>query len=163
MAGLKDIENQRPESIGDKYAAAWMRIIVVLKDLSKDESTQVAAIITRNNVILATGHNGFPRGINDNLAARQERPEKYFWMEHAERNAIYNCAKQGTQLEGSEIYIEWPPCADCARAIIQSGIKKVHLYTYDAKDGWQGSCERGMIMFDEAGIEVIIERIDSER
>ena len=58
---------------------------------SKDQSTQIGAVIVGiDNEIRSTGYNSFPSGINDDLQERQERPEKYYWIEHAERNALYN-------------------------------------------------------------------------
>jgi len=93
---------------------------------SKDQSRQCGAVIVDSrNAVLSLGWNGFPRGINDHLEERQERPAKYLWMEHAERNAIYNAASNGIQLKGSTIYVTWMPCADCTRAIIQSGISTI--------------------------------------
>ena len=91
---------------------------------SKDRSTKVGAVIVGNNrEVLSMGYNGFPRNCNDDVDARHERPLKYKWAEHAERNAIYNAARNGVRLEGSKIYLRWYPCCDCARAIVQSGIK----------------------------------------
>jgi len=93
---------------------------------SKDRSTKVAAVITdENHRILSIGYNGFPSGCNDQKEERHQRPAKYLYTEHAERNAIYNAARNGIRLEGATIYIPFCPCVDCARAIIQSGIKRV--------------------------------------
>lgn len=100
---------------------------------SEDQSRKVGAVIVGEaNEILATGYNGLPRGISGEVQARHEREggEKYFWFEHAERNAIFNAARSGTSIEGSTIYCSLFPCADCVRAIIQSGIK--HLKTFAA-------------------------------
>ena len=69
---------------------------------SKDNNTQIGAVIVgKDNEILSTGYNSFPRGINDLIPSRQERPEKYYWFEHAERNAIYNAARIGVSTKGS--------------------------------------------------------------
>ena len=58
---------------------------------SKDQSTKIGAVIVgADNEIRSTGYNSFPKGLNDDLQERQERPEKYYWIEHAERNALYN-------------------------------------------------------------------------
>jgi dCMP deaminase len=99
---------------------------------SKDRSTKVGAvIINKNRDIIATGYNGFPRGCDDDLDERHERPEKYFWAEHAERNAIFAAAKLGHPLDGATVYVtvaDGNPlfsCADCARAMIQSGIREI--------------------------------------
>ena len=73
---------------------------------SKDQSTQIGAVIVgEDNEVLSTGYNSFPRGMDDSKQERQERPEKYFWFEHAERNAIYNAARVGTPLKLSLIHI----------------------------------------------------------
>lgn len=138
----------------------FLGIAEQVKLKSKDESTQIGAVIVgKNKEILSTGYNSFPRGLNDNLKERQERPEKYFWFEHAERNAIYNAARVGTPVDNSEIYLtSGLPCCDCARAIINSGIKKVHCKTECTtknKDKWGEHDKRSLIMFEECGIEVI--------
>jgi dCMP deaminase len=54
-----------------------------------------------------------------------ERPEKYLWIEHAERNAIYVAARSGIPLEGCRMYLSWFPCVDCARAIVQVGLSEL--------------------------------------
>lgn len=111
-------------------ASDWNKRFMDVADLvstwSKDQSRQTAAVIVDNrNCILAVGWNGFPRGINDDVPERHERPAKYKWTEHAERNAIYNAAATGTPTSGATMYMPWYPCADCARAIIQSGIARL--------------------------------------
>lgn len=94
---------------------------------SKDKSTKTGCVIVgEDHEILSTGFNGFPRGVHE-TPEREERPEKYIWTEHAERNAIYNAARKGIPLNNSTLYIQWVPCVDCARAMIQSGIKKVYI------------------------------------
>lgn len=95
---------------------------------SKDRHTNFGAVIVGpGKEIKSTGYNGFCRGINDKLEERYERPEKYFWFEHAERNAIFNAARCGISTLDCDIYIQSMPCIDCARAIVQSGIKNVFL------------------------------------
>lgn len=93
---------------------------------SKDKSIGTCAIIvSSDNRILSIGYNGFPSGCDDSVMERYERPDKYLWTEHAERNAIYNAVRNGININNSTMFLRWFPCADCARAIIQSGIKKV--------------------------------------
>jgi dCMP deaminase len=90
---------------------------------SKDESRKVGCVIVGpNHEIRSVGYNGFPRGVNDDVPERKERPAKYAWTEHAERNAIYNAARIGTPLANCTAYLPWFPCMDCARAIVQAGI-----------------------------------------
>lgn len=105
------------------WDARWIQVADHIATWSKDRSTQVGCVIVGNaNQVLSMGYNGFPRGVNDDIEERHDRPDKYLWTEHAERNAIYNAARTGTALAGSTMYLPWYPCADCARAIIQSGI-----------------------------------------
>ena len=93
---------------------------------SKDESTHCGAIIVDDyNHVISSGYNSFVRGIHDDVPERQERPEKYMWFEHGERNAIYSAAFRGISTKGCKIYVTGIPCADCARGIIQAGIKEV--------------------------------------
>ena len=93
---------------------------------SKDKSHKVGCVIVNDKqAILAVGYNGFPRGIDDEVEERHERPAKYKWTEHSERNAIYNAAYEGVSLRDSTAYVNFFPCTDCARGMIQCGVKRV--------------------------------------
>ena len=107
----------------DRY---YLDICQVVGTRSKDPNTQLGCIVVGpNHEIRSTGYNSFPRGIRDDVPERLVRPEKYLWIEHAERNAICNAARAGTATEGCTIYVEIMPCMDCARAIVQAGIVEV--------------------------------------
>lgn len=126
---------------------------------SKDRSTQVGAVIVgEDNEVLSIGFNGMPRGIDDELNSRHERPIKYKWFEHAERNAIYNAARHGIALKGSRIYVYGFPCTDCARAIIQSGIKELIYESWPDDPGrgerWNEDLKIAKEMFLESGITI---------
>ena len=104
----------------------YLEICKVVAARSKDPNTHVGCVIVGPaHEIRTTGYNSFPRGIRDDIPERFERPAKYHWIEHAERNAICNAARCGTPLEGCTIYVEIMPCMDCGRAIVQAGIKEV--------------------------------------
>jgi len=104
----------------------FMEICHVLAKRSKDKSRQFGCVIVGpNKEIRSTGYNCFPRGTDDSQEWKQERPVKSHWFCHAERNAIFNAARVGVALKGCTLYVNGIPCADCARAIIQSGIKQV--------------------------------------
>jgi dCMP deaminase len=138
----------------------FLNIAEQVKLKSKDQSTQIGSVIVgMDNEVLSTGYNSFPRGMDDTLQERQERPEKYFWMEHSERNAIYNAARIGVSLKNSTIYItSGLPCSDCARGIVNSGIKKVYckkVCTTKNREKWEESQNRTLQMFKECGVEVI--------
>ncbi len=127
---------------------------------SKDQSTQIGAVIVgEDNEVLSTGYNSFPRGMDDSKEERQERPEKYFWFEHAERNAIYNAARVGTPLKGATIYLtSGLPCMDCARGIVNCGIRVVyckHICTTKNKEKWDESQSKSYQLLLECNINVI--------
>ena len=126
---------------------------------SKDNNTKIGAVIVReDHTVVSMGYNSFPRGIDDTRPERQERPEKYFWFEHAERNAIYNAARIGVPTDGTIMYLTCGiPCADCARAIINAGIKEIVIRSdgIGAKGPqWEEHAKRSLVMFDEAGVHV---------
>ena len=112
----------------DKY---FFEIIKVISTKSKDSSTKVGAIIvSQNNEIISTGFNGFPRGVVDDplvVPERYNRDTKLLFTAHAESNSIFAAARRGIPLEGCKIYVEFTPCSECMKAIIQSGIAEIIL------------------------------------
>jgi dCMP deaminase len=138
-----------------KWDKRWMDAAVFFAQWSKDRSRKTGAVIVddRNNLV-AIGWNGFPRGMDDDAKHRHERPAKYLWTEHAERNAIYNAAAKGDAVCGCSMFIPWYPCADCARAIIQSGISTLVCAEPDWEDEkWKGDFAVVREMLTEADIE----------
>lgn len=121
---------------------------------SKDRSRRVGCIIVGpHNDIRATGYNGFPRGIDDDAEARHQRPEKYRWTEHAERNAIYNAARTGVALQGCRLFLPWFPCMDCARAVIQTGLIEIVCLEPDFGDPqWGDEFRSVFVLLNEAKI-----------
>lgn len=114
----------------DEY---FMGIAVLAAKRSKDPSTQVGAcIVDKDNVIVSTGYNGFPMGCSDDEFPWERDGEfgetKYPFVVHAELNAILN--SHGKNLVGTRIYVDLFPCNECAKAIIQSGIREV-IYLCD--------------------------------
>ena len=137
-------------------AHKFLAIAREVAQLSKDRATKVGALaIGPAGEIRAMGYNGFPRRFNDDIDERHERPAKYIWTEHAERNLIYNAARVGTPLEGC-ILVVTPLfcCVECARAVVQAGFVAV---VAEAEDNprWAESNNRAMEMFSECGVEVI--------
>lgn len=145
---------------------------------SRDLSTHSGTVITtKDHGPLSFGYNSFPRGIDfegeigeDGLPSRQSRinGEKYHWMEHGERNAIYNANRSGLSLLGARLYVNWVPCTDCARAIIQTGISEVIIHKQgqqafehsrlpddsvwtDFGDKWEDSHRESWGMMEESG------------
>lgn len=125
---------------------------------SEDRDFQVGAVIVGpGKEVRATGYNGLPRGVSADDERRFDRAsgEKFHWIEHAERNAIYNAARSGAVTEGCTIYVTRFPCADCARAIIQSGITRVVSPPRPENDGaLDYSFAVSGVLLAEAGVSV---------
>lgn len=137
----------------------FIQLAEVVKLKSKDENTQIGVVIVGpDNEVVSTGYNSFPRGIVDTHWERQMRPEKYYWMAHAERNAIYNAARIGVSTKGCTMYCTCGvPCSDCSIAIIQSGIKTIWVKQFDTTnnpDKWMESAKRSLQMLKEAKVKV---------
>lgn len=130
----------------------FMMIAKVSGFRSKDPNTQVGAcIINDDKKIVSCGYNGAPRGLNDEKMPWNRDGDfihsKYAYVCHAELNAILN---SNTDLRGTTIYVDLFPCNECAKAIIQAGIKEV-VYLSDKYNGTEGNIVAKMI-FDECGV-----------
>jgi dCMP deaminase len=129
---------------------------------SKDPDSKIGAVIvTPDHQLLTTGYNGLPRGLDDEIPERLKRPLKYQWIEHAERNAIYNAGRIGTQLMGGIIYVPAAPCMDCARGLQGVGIIEVvtHKLWEDRAESlwskdWKESITLARELFFECGINL---------
>ena len=135
----------------DEY---FMGIAMLSAKRSKDPNTQVGAcIVNKSNKIMSVGYNGFPRGCSDDdfpwERSGDEFNTKYPYVCHAELNAILNSG--GSSLEGCKIYVALFPCNECAKAIIQCGIKEV-VYLSD-KYADSVSVRASKRMFDSAGVK----------
>ncbi len=120
---------------------------------SKDPNTQVGAcIVSEDNKILSIGYNGFPSGCSDDIFPWSRTGSglktKYPFVTHGELNAILNY--RGGSLLGAKLYVSLFPCNECAKAIIQSGIKTV-IFADDKYDGTDSNTASKML-FDAAGI-----------
>jgi dCMP deaminase len=104
------------------------------------------------------GCNALPCGVYDPTGERSSRPEKYGWIEHAERNAIYSAARTGIALAGATMYVELMPCIECARAIIQAGICEVIVSTdrmlHYESEKYSEQHSSAELMLREAGVSV---------
>lgn len=137
----------------DEY---FMGIAELSARRSKDPSTQVGAcIVSSDNKILSMGYNGFPKGCSDDIfpwtkiqAEHDPYNAKYVYVTHAELNAILNY--RGGSLEGAKIYVTLFPCNECAKAIIQAGIKT--LVFREDKYADTPSVRASKRMLDAAGV-----------
>ena len=145
-------------TIQNKWDMRFLQLCGVVGSWSEDQSRQVGAVIVgAAHEVRAIGFNGLPRGVNGSVKERHNRDagEKYYWFEHAERNAIFNAARSGVSTENCRIYSSLFPCADCARAIIQSGIIQLNSYSAPEQDAtYIRSFSVSMEMFEEARVEV---------
>jgi dCMP deaminase len=129
-----------------------MNDAIVVSQKSNDPSTKVGCVFLRNGIVISEGCNAFPQGVHE-TKDRWQRPDKYVWVEHAERNAIYKAARTGVSLDGSVAACTLFPCADCARAMIQVGVKKLIVKKPNMNDV-QWGFDVAEQMFLEAGVEL---------
>ena len=133
----------------DEY---FMGVAKLAAHRSKDPSTQVGAcIVSQDNIIISTGYNGMPKGCSDDEFPwdREGAETKYPFVVHAELNAILNAS--GRDLRGSRVYVALFPCNECAKAIIQSGVKEV-VYLSDKYANTPG-VQASKRMLDAAGVK----------
>ena len=136
----------------DEY---FMGVSLLAAKRSKDPNTQVGAcIVNDNKKIMSVGYNGFPTGCSDDdfpweRTGENECDTKYPYVCHAELNAILNNA--GAPLKGCSIYVALFPCNECAKAIIQSGIRHVYYLSDKYKDS--ATVKASKKMFDAAGVD----------
>lgn len=140
----------------------FISLLPIISSKSKDTTKTSAIIVGPNNEIRSTGFNGMPRKFNDFDESLWEKPEKYFWIEHAERNAIYNAARCGVQLDSCIMYASHVPCVDCGRAIVQSGIIRVildsrNLMAFTSKTNiYNQHAEKIIKMFNDCGVKLLV-------
>ena len=133
----------------DEY---FMGIAILAAKRSKDPSTQVGAcIVSPDNIIISTGYNGMPKGCSDDEFPWEREGEntKYPYVVHAELNAILNA--NGRDLRDSRVFVALFPCNECAKAIIQSGVKEVVYLSDKYKDTMGNLASKRML--DAAGVK----------
>ena len=142
----------------DNSELKWIkRYLEIAKDVaqwSKDPSTKVGSVIVgRKGQIISQGYNGFPRGIADTKERYNYRHVKYKYTIHSEANSIYNAMYSGSSTDGASIYVTGlPVCVECAKAIIQCGIKKVYTDS-EPDERWKESTDPALSMLKEDGVE----------
>jgi dCMP deaminase len=135
-----------------KWAFRFYQMAELVGSWSKDPSTQVGAVIAKNNRIVSVGFNGYPHGISDS-ANIDDREMKYLKTLHAEENAILFAKRD---LDGCDIYVTHFPCPNCAAKIIQTGIAAVHcpIQSEDFLSRWADKVKVSEDMFAQAGVAV---------
>lgn len=138
-----------------KWKKRFLKLSKEIAEWSKDPSTKVGAlIISEDRNIISTGYNGFPRGIEDTEERLNNRELKYKFILHAEMNCIMNALYNGRSVKDCILFVHGlPPCSECTKSIIQSGIKKV-ITDSKATDNWKESSKLSLEMLKEANVEI---------
>jgi len=144
----------------NKFLSHWdkrfLRIAEEVRLWSKDPGTKVGCVLVNERRILSTGYNGFPQTISDDLDRYIDREYKLSVTVHAEANAILNAAKNGTRVQGSTLYVTFPPCSQCASAIIQAGVAQIVCPDpASAPERWRSNFKAANNLFYEAGVKVL--------
>jgi len=140
----------------DKWTKRYLKLAEQVASWSKDPSAQIGAVaVGAKGQVLSQGYNGFPRGIDDSSERYEERARKYELVVHAEMNVIYNATYNGVSLDGATLYVHGlPVCSDCAKGVIQVGVKKVVMKKQEVPIArWEESWQKTKEMFNEAGVE----------
>lgn len=140
----------------NKWDHRFLALAKEVASWSKDTSTKVGCVIVDpdSRAIVSVGYNGLPRSVNDDIPERFMRPVKYLWTEHSERNAIFNAALRGTSTKACTMYMPWFPCADCGRAIVQSGISRLVCGrpNFSTRPDWAESMRVALTIMREGGV-----------
>jgi dCMP deaminase len=132
----------------------YSQLTYAISQFSKDPDKKVGSIFLHPKTfqILSTGYNGFPRKVNE-TNKRWKKPEKYKWVVHSEQNGIYNATLNGVKLKNSILFTTKFPCNDCAKGLIQAGIKQIYTYKPNLKHKtWGESMKISLKMFKETNI-----------
>jgi dCMP deaminase len=142
----------------DKWDKRFIEMAEVVSGWSKDPSSKIGAVVVNSERrILATGYNGFPRGIDDSPDRLNDRDEKHPRIIHAEMNALMNALYNGVSVKDCTIYVYGLPiCPSCAKCVIQSGIRRIVMPKGRTDKGnWQEVWDtQSLPMFKEAGVEI---------
>lgn len=145
-------------ALRNRGAARFMKfwpLVEAVAQMSKDPSTKVGALALDDNLnIIATGYNGFPRGVDDNPDRYSDRETKLRLVSHAEQNLIAQAAYGGRSLKGATLLVSSLfPCSSCAKSIIQAGVVRIISPRPDESERWAEESKWAKLMFDEAGVE----------
>jgi dCMP deaminase len=145
----------------EKWDRRFLELAKFFSTFSKDPSTQVGAVIVdQNKMVVGSGYNGFPRGVDDSPERYNDRELKYKLIVHAEQNAIINA---GHRCIGATIYVypafgKPPLCSTCAKSVIQAGIRRVVGYEpevdSDRAARWADELAAAYLLCNEAGLEM---------
>lgn len=148
-----------------KWDTRFMRLAREISTWSRDPSSKIGAVIVNDDHrILATGYNGFPRGIADNDTRLNDREVKYSLIVHAEMNALMNALYSGVSVKGATLYVYGlPVCDNCTKSVIQAGISRVVItYPELSAEKWQTIWkEKSRPMYEEVNVQMTFMNPDS--
>ena len=142
-----------------KWDNRFMELAKTISGWSKDPSSKIGAVaVNDERRILATGYNGFPKGIEDSQERLNDREQKYPLIVHAETNALMNALYAGVSLKNATMYVHGlPVCPDCTKLIIQAGIRRIVInkFVMNTPEKWVELWNsKSGPMFKEAGVLV---------
>lgn len=133
-----------------------MDLVFKAESLSDDPDTQVGCVLVGGSeqsfMVIDSNRHHTRLEIEEGMLVR---PEKYDWIEHAERNAIFAAAKMGCKLEGSTMYIPGFPCVECARGIAESGIETLYHGSVEGWDEERYKFNKSRKILEDAGVKLI--------
>ena len=130
-----------------------MNVAMEVSSWSKDPSKKIGCIAVKDRRIIATGFNGFPKGIEDLPDRLNNRELKYKYVVHAEMNCIYNASYHGISLKDTTMYVYGlPTCSECAKGIIQAGVTRVVYQAEEIPSQWEKSNMLTIDLLSEANI-----------
>lgn len=129
-----------------KYHATYLRMASEWSNLSCCNRKKVGALIVKDGTIISDGFNGTPKGFPNDC--EDQNGNTYWYVLHAEANAILKVAKSSQSTDGATLYVTYSPCKECSKLIIQSGIKRI-IYAEEYRD------TSGLVILREAGVDVL--------
>lgn len=144
----------------NKFLSNWdrrfLRIAEEVRTWSKDPGTKVGCVLVQDRRMIASGYNGFPSTLSDSLELYEDREYKLAVTVHAEANAILNAAKNGAKTQSCTAYVTFPPCSQCAAALIQAGVSQViSPDPANAPERWRASFARANEMLYQSGVKLL--------
>jgi dCMP deaminase len=139
-----------------KWDNRFLRIASEIASWSHDPGTKVGCVLVTDRRMIASGYNGFPSTLSDSLELYEDRDYKLAVTVHAEANAILNAAKNGAKTQSCTAYVTFPPCSQCAAALIQAGVEKVICPDpATAPERWRASFKLANEMLYQSGVKLL--------
>jgi dCMP deaminase len=129
-----------------KYHKTYLKMAVEWSTLSCCNRKKVGALIVKDGTIISDGFNGTPKGFPNDC--EDANGDTYWYVLHAEANAILKVAKSSQSTDGSTLYVTYSPCKECSKLIVQAGIRRV-VFHEEYRD------TSGLIILREAGIDIL--------